>query len=301
MLIDYAAGRRRKKRMANPEVMNLMELCRGETMRFCEAHVPAWGGEVERHAANVARRVLHNLGTGRVQKRYKVARESWPVRPVMAQYIELVLHYYHTTSALLGGLERGDDWAWDELYVRLRNAAGRALARAEGLDGRRTDAADDYASMACLLVHGNTYPCDVAFYAWAHVILANCMRRAGRSRDLVLRTPQRVSSLDDAFRVRGWHSRHETLEDGRWLAGLEQAENRDELLRMMARALTARERSVIAATFFYELADAEIARVHGTTAAYVQVIRHRALRRLRRAYAELGEALHGAELGSAAA
>jgi RNA polymerase sigma factor (sigma-70 family) len=150
-------------------------------------------------------------------------------------------------------------------------------------DDRAADDAHDFAQQACEIVYREPFPYDVSFDAWTTLILHNCIRqRDSRSRDLIDRD-RRVISLDLPDPRVEWNdfSLYDVLSDVSGLTPFERLEVQEWLLQAIGRLRSRVQQQVIINTYFDELSDEDIAQRLGKSKNNVQLLRHRALKRLK--------------------
>jgi RNA polymerase sigma factor (sigma-70 family) len=98
-----------------------------------------------------------------------------------------------------------------------------------------------------------------------------------------------MDSLDEPVATGTGNLLYDIVADPETPVLMERAEDHEWLTRLLRDILDDRQRGVITATYFEGMADAEIARALDITVANVQLIRHRALRRLKEAVRGLKE------------
>ncbi len=228
----------------------------------------------------VARIVHENLDSGRFE-RFQIGRT--PSRPLtLPDYIELVLHNVCSEQARIAALERGDAAAWQQLGAFLAARAWRMIRRFRLMSKADTEAWD-FAHDACLTIFEERYPFDVAFEAWATVILKNIiLTRYMRSSDGIDRS-RAVESIDrpHSFGAAEVAKFQKLLSNGGSPDTFEQVENQMVLLDAIQQLKSKAQRHIIQYAYFEELDDVQIAKRLGRSKQAVYNLRNRALARLR--------------------
>jgi len=262
---------------------DLYALCRQRAAAFYRQHSPVVRRALPAKVAWVATRLRANLASGRAQRLLGLPPECWPLKPALLAYIDRIVRYSDFDFDRLARMQAGDDQAWRSLYEALRAFAFYKLVKT-GIDyAFAAERAQELANHTCLLIFQHPYPGDVDFMAWACRILLNHLRAGPRSTDVTSRFPDLILSLDRPLPGGPNQLPHESMPDTKANHSLERADDRAEIVQLLRSTLGARQREIIVATYFEGRADAEIARALDSTAANVQVSRHRALRRLKRA------------------
>ncbi len=206
-------------------------------------------------------------------------------QPLVA-YVDRVITTYLKEYSRVERLAVGDEAEWVQLHNRLANRAYYALLRRQISATRARDEAMEFAQEACYVIFNSLFPCDVPFDAWTAKILNNLiLQRYTRSRDLIDRKPQAVTSLDcpgyqtdtgDEF------SLYDLLTDESSIVAFKQVEVQDWLIRAIACLRSQAQQQVIIYTYFYDLSDEEIAKRIQKSKNAVQILRHRALKQLQK-------------------
>jgi len=251
----------------------------------------------------IERIFLRNLATGRAgraqchwQSTADAASQRfcppWAKPPVaepsdwLLIYLQQVVQIYQQEQARLQALVQRDDDAWRVLGAQLTDSAYHLLVQ-KGIDAAlATDLARDMAQQTCYKIYMSTFPFDVAFNTWTHVILKNqILHQLTRSKELLDR--QLYIESFDALQAEH-EDQHNFTPIGQMdgergyspFSSSNQIEDRDWLIGAIAQLPSAERRAVIVYTFFYALSDDEIAQQLGKSKGAVHTLRHRALKQL---------------------
>lgn len=208
-------------------------------------------------------------------------------------YRRRVVQTYAAERERLLALEAGEDAAWAALERQLERSALRILTQHGVRGAYAADRAAELAQQACVLIFRATYPCDVAFDAWSHIVLRNVVHAArSRSHD-VLDRGAFVRSLDEmqenadgdevgaAAGRGGFQPCGGAFDDPFGAEGGPGSPDMQALIEAILQMRSANRRAVLVYTYFQGLDDGEIAEKLGRNRDGVQVLRHRALRQLR--------------------
>ena len=262
-----------------------------------------WAGLTAIDIEQVERIFLHNFAVGRAQRVWRrglnppaptaprppSARElpvagddaCWPLA-----YLRQVLRIYRQEGARLHALTHGDDTAWQRLCTQLTTSAYYLLVQ-KGFDAPfARELAHDMAQQTCCKIYDSSFPCDVAFDTWAHVILKNqILHQLTRSTELLDRQLY-IESLEVLQAEQEDRYGFTLLGQGASGVGrsstvpLAQIEEQEWLLGAIAQLSSLERRAVIVYTFFYGLSDEEIAHHLGKSTGAIHTLRHRALKQL---------------------
>ena len=244
-------------------------------------------------ARRIAEIVARNIASGRAQRVMKVwnyggvgaegqqaVTDGHAEEPLRA-YQERVMAIYLREHARVEALAQGDRGAWEALFQSLRHRAYCMLLRMGMSVEQAENEAGDFAQQACEIIFQQRFPFDVAFDAWATLILKRLiLQHRTRSRDLADRVPCLVS-LDLLDGDRGEISLYEFLANPLGVSPFDRVEVQERLLQAIGQLRSQAQQQVIIDTFFYELDDETIAQRLGKTRSAIQLLRHRALKRLR--------------------
>ncbi len=226
----------------------------------------------------IVRSVEHNLASGRFQRLASSRSRTHPLE--LEDYIDRVVACACEESARLEALENGDSTAWEQLFFLLTRRAVAIVRQWRPIADIFGDAAD-FAQQACIIIYHKTYPCDVAFEAWATTILRNLIsERYNRSRDALDRDGHPDSLDATASHDESGSTLGELIADGQSLAPFDQVENLMVLLDAIDQLRSPAQKYVIIATYLEEQDDAAIARRLGKTKQAVYNLRERALAKL---------------------
>lgn len=243
--------------------------------------------EDARLEARVAELVKANLDSGRFQRVAFARSRRHPL--TLAQYVDRVIDCAIKESARIQALEEGDEAEWNRLVNFLFRRAYRTVRRFRS--GTEANAATiDFAQQACLVIFEERYPFDVAFDAWATVILKNLvLAHYTRSPD-VLNRPYSSDSLDQpqTSEEGGVSFLDELIANPQSLAPFEKVENLQVLLKAIHQLRSQAQQRVIVATFLEELDDAQIAKELGKRKQAIYNLRKRALAGLKEILDEKG-------------
>lgn len=253
-----------------------------------------WAGLTAIDIEQVERIFLHNFAVGRAQRVWRrglnppAAHEApgagddacWPLA-----YLRQVLRIYRQEGARLHALTQGDDTAWQRLCTQLTTSAYYLLVQ-KGFDAPfARELAHDMAQQTCCKIYDSSFPCDVAFDTWAHVILKNqILHQLTRSTELLDRQLY-IESLEVLQAEQ--EDRYGFMPLGQGASGvghssapLAQIEEQEWLLGAIAQLSSLERRAVLVYTFFYGLSDEEIAHHLGKSTGAIHTLRHRALKQL---------------------
>lgn len=257
----------------------LAELCaRQPDLCPPAAETAAW-------CARLAQVLAHNIAA----RRFEQARAYQPAglahRLALASYARQVLTELLAEAERLDRLRAGESNAWAAVIDRLERlayhwygAAGReAWALWEARDAAAATCADLWQWL-----QAHPYPFDVPFDRWAACALTHRLHDAARRRQRSEPTP--VESLDQSWtRDAGAETWAEHLVDARSAAEFQRAAEREALLQAIAR-LDARRGLVVRLWYFEQWRADEIAAHLGERVGNIYVLRHRALKELKRHY-----------------
>ncbi len=236
--------------------------------------------ELVKHIAGI---VSRNVASGRAQRvMARQSTEGGEDLPLKA-YIDRVIDFYLQERGRVEALAAQDEVAWTELRDRLTGRAYNILLRLQVASGRARGEAPDFAQATCRIIFSHTFPYDVAFDAWATVILKNhILEHYTRSQDLLDREP-RMLSLDRPGRSETGDdfSLYNLLTDDSGASAFERLEVQEWLMQAIDGLGSRAQQQVIIDGFFYGLSDGEIARRLGKTRQAIYNLRHRALRDLK--------------------
>lgn len=206
---------------------------------------------------------------------------DWPL-----VYLQQVVQIYRQEQVRLLALDQRDDEAWRKLGKHLADSAYHLLVQ-KGIDAAfASDLALDIAQQTCYKIYVSTFPFDVAFDTWTHVILKNqILHQLTRSKELLDR--QLYTESFDELQAEQAERHNFTLIGQVYseygyspFSSSNQIEDRDWLIKAIAQLPSAERRAVIIYTFFCDLSDDEIAQQLGKSKGAVHTLRHRALKQL---------------------
>ncbi len=228
--------------------------------------------------------IIRNIASGRAARVMTLSSTPTPqmgddpVAPLQ-RYVDRVAFFFIKERQRVDELAAGEEAAWMQLQASLTERAARMLAR---LPASAAHDAADFAQETCEIIFGQPFPFDVAFDAWATLILRNqILTRRTRSRDASDRNPD-LASLDQPGTTRSApsFSLHELLSDEAHANEFARVEVQEWLLAAIANLPTESQRWVIIGSFFYDWNDDEIAARLAKSRQAVYNLRHRALRYL---------------------
>ncbi len=222
--------------------------------------------------------VQANIAKGRFQRFAGSRSVSDPA--VLSDYVDRVLFHVCSEYSRIRALEKGDPDAWKYLGDLLARRAFRMIQHFRNSPG--SFEAPDFAHDACLVIFEAPYPFDVAFEAWAFVILKNLViARCSRSGDILDRGMPAMSFNPPRTSGEETFDTSELLSDERSLAPFGRIETESIVRAAIERLRSRAQRQVIIYTYFEGLSDAQIAsRLHRSKQA-VYNLRNRALVRLK--------------------
>jgi RNA polymerase sigma factor (sigma-70 family) len=257
------------------------ELCRRRLSYHNTEHPPTWNGRGERHLTQIVAIVGRNLSSGRVHALTGLAQTRQPSTPLLARYVDRVIHWYDQTHVLIEQLRAHDPQAWLTTYGEVYLVAYRMLTR-RGISSACADA-EELAQVACECVLRKPYPYDVAFNAWAAKIVVRCVLQRDRSADVLDRMHR--YSLDRVVDAGGRSApadAYDFLADERGADEYKRVEQREDCLRAMGRMRSATQRSVLEYIYLEGLDAAEVAHRLNLSTGAVHTLHCRGLRSLRR-------------------
>jgi RNA polymerase sigma factor (sigma-70 family) len=223
--------------------------------------------------------VERNAGSGRLDR---IVACPLTARTRLA-YIDRVIRVVRLEYNRVQPLAERHEPTWTGLFDRLTQRAGRILQRLNHTAPNMREALD-FAQETCETIFREAFPYDVAFDAWATVILKNnILQHYQRSHDVLERAPE-IQSIDrapttsadaDSFAL------HELLADPT-ADPFAQAEVQDWLLAAIAQLPSEAQQRVIIEVYFYDRSEDEVARRLGKSPQAVYNLKHRALRRLKK-------------------
>ena len=260
--------------MTIPDKESVRALCREALL---DADVTSQEGSEEQ----LVRVVQANLDSGRFKRFAKNRIQKQPSFS-LRDYIRIVIFYLSCEHRRISDLERGDPAAWLALCDFLARRAQHYIEQLK--DGVQAHAlALDFAHDACLTIFEKAYPFDVAFEAWATVILKNAITthytRSGDASDRIRRRLS-LEGTNSSEREAGTPL-HELLPDERSPVPFQKIEDQELLREILDQLPRTAQRKVIEYTFFYEQDDDEIAKRLGRSKQAVYNLRNRALVKLK--------------------
>jgi RNA polymerase sigma factor (sigma-70 family) len=239
----------------------------------------------------VTRIVKRNLASGRAQRVMSHDRQREPLtRSQLEQYIDRVIGVYLIEHARIERLAAQADAEWNQLQAELTTRARRMLQHWPASVFQPQAEAPDFAQQACETIFNAIFPYDVAFDAWATVILNNHIRqRATRSRDLVDRNPS-VVSLDQptGSQPEQMTALYDLVQDPTADHLFETVELQLQITAAIARLSSPTQQLIILYSFLYGWSDKQLANHLAKTEQAIYNLRHRALRQLRHIFEEMG-------------
>lgn len=200
-------------------------------------------------------------------------------------YLHRLTQVYRQEHLRLNRLAQGDHDAWHALATQLAKSAYRLLLHRGISADLAVEMAKDAAQQTCIRFYASTFPYDVAFDAWVHLILKNViLHTLTRSGDLLDRG--HTDSLDhlpfelDDLSLSVIASYAATAPNPSHWPHSGQIEDRDWIVRALEKMANPQRRAVIIFTYFYELNDDEIALQLGKSKGAIYTLRHRALKQL---------------------
>lgn len=229
---------------------------------------------LEQSVEEIAILVENNFSSQRYQRFKKKERAAKQL--TQTQYVKRVIPIWIAEHKRWRALKNKEETEWGELQEQLVTAAERGLKR---LGHARLEAAEDYASRACVQIARGIYAFDVPLNVWIATILKNEILDRPTRKDLL---HYAKISLDELVRsdLEDSNPRERQVEDERAQQFVEQLGNRYQLEKWLKR-LSPLRANVIVATYFRGMDDAQIANVLGKTISQIHTARHRALRDLR--------------------
>jgi RNA polymerase sigma factor (sigma-70 family) len=232
-----------------------------------------------------------NLVSGRI-RHVMVQSKLYPSFSdgVYERYVARLVPCYCEEHQRIAGLERGEEEVWLQTRAWLLRRAAQMLRHWDTSDAS-APAAEDFVQEVCATLHDTLgqYAFDAAFDAWLTRILHSTIAaRFMRSRDILDRRSD-VGSLNQQAR----YDPSQAVRFVRWLADpkqisrFEQAEIRM-ILEDALRQLPAVQQTILLHTYVYDLPDAQISSLVGTSVGNVAQLRFRALRKLRRSIMRTG-------------
>lgn len=229
---------------------------------------------VEQSVKEITTLVENNFSSTRF-RRFK-QKERAPKQLTQTQYVERLIPIWIAEYPRWRALKDNDEAAWRELQKQLVTAAKRGLKR---LGHARLEAAEDYASRACVQIAKGTYTFDVPLNIWIATILKNEILDRPARKDLL---PYAKISLNELVSsdLEDSSPRERQVEDERAQQFVKQLGDRYQLEKWLKRLSPLRAK-VIVATYFHGQSDAQIANALGKTTGQIHTARHRALLDLR--------------------
>ena len=222
--------------------------------------------------------VERSLTNGRFQRWN--ANRSRAQRLTVRAYVDRVIEQAHEEFERVIALEEKDSAAWTQLQTLLTHRAAAIIRQSRPTADIFADAAE-FAQQACLVIYHTTYPCDVAFDAWATIILKNIIfERYARSPDALDRNVHPDSLDAPVSHDETGLTLAELIPNSQLLAPFAQVEDRMVLLEAIDQLQSRAQRKVIIAAFLEEQDDAQIARRLHKTKQAVYNLRDRALAKL---------------------
>lgn len=285
---------------------SILQACeRRVSQTLTQANLDQAGTSREALVEHIARIISRNLASGRMgrvigaagQGDLGVPPDGDDMLPApdslagtgqMEAYVDRVITHYLQEHRRVEGLAAQHDAEWAQLVQQLAGRAYHMLVRMQVPSARALSEAAEFAQVSCEAIFSHPFPYDVPFDAWATRILKNCiLQRYTRSQDMIDRQPE-MTSLDrpGLSEAEGDFSLYDLLADTSGIAAFERIEVREWLIQAIAHLHSQAQQQVIVDTFFYELSDEEIAARLGKTKNAVQILRHRALRRLKQILAK---------------
>lgn len=263
----------------------LLAICkRAVECKFTRRHLAQLGFSPTRLAREVFNVVRRNLLSGRAQHALDVPRSTTVLTDNQVEkYTDRVIVVYLAEHERVELLADGDDATWSCLQEMLSRRAYHMLRQWSVAGLHPKDEAADFGQQACEAIYSANFPYDVAFNAWATVILHNLIRkRYTRSRDLIDRLID-IESLDNPgdSPFDDLSSPHELLHDPTAETLYERVDIRQELMEAIRQLPTRAQQNVIIYTYLYGWSDDRIARKLGKTKQAVYNLRHRALQQLK--------------------
>ncbi|HLF26281.1 MAG TPA: sigma-70 family RNA polymerase sigma factor [Anaerolineae bacterium] len=235
-------------------------------------------------ARQVAQIVQHNLASGRAHRVIGCGSGvACLTQGQIEQYIDRVIACYLDEYPRVKQLAEGDSCTWLWLVDLLARRAYHMLQRWQVSSLQANQEAADFAQLACESISQALFPYDVAFSAWATLILKNHVRkRYTRSPDLIDRNPF-TESLDaiHSLQPENNQSLYDMLADPLSEALFKQVDDQEQLTQAIACLSSHTQRDVITFSYLHGLSDELIARRLGKSKQAVYNLRHRALRQLR--------------------
>lgn len=221
--------------------------------------------------------VEENLAGGRFRR--FTAHRKCKSSLELAEYIDQVIRYADQEYARIRALEQGEAAAWNGLRDVLFQRA-KALVRRFNETAVAT-AALDFAQQTCAIIFEERYPCDVAFDAWATIILKNLIVAHYTRSPNPLNHPTQLDSLDmPKSRSDNPTPLGERIAAANSLAPFEKIENEMVLRDAIAQLASPVQRQLIQWSFLEERDDDQIAQDLGKSKQAIYNLRRRALTRL---------------------
>ncbi|HLF25893.1 MAG TPA: sigma-70 family RNA polymerase sigma factor [Anaerolineae bacterium] len=236
-------------------------------------------------AAQVTQIVWRNLRSGRMRRAFgRDGKHMSDALDWLGEYVDRVIHYYLDEHERVERLAGGDNVEWDRLQRLLCWRADKMLRR-WSLTGLATKPeAVDFAQQTCVSIYNAAFPYDVAFDAWATLILRNeILKRFTRSTDMIDRNPslESLDHLDTNHTADSWRSLYDVLADPESEALFERVDIQEQIKQAIARLPSQAQRQVVTDTFLLGRSDQWIARDLGRSRQAVYNLRHRAIQQLR--------------------
>jgi RNA polymerase sigma factor (sigma-70 family) len=232
--------------------------------------------------------VTRNQMLNRVTRVTRVTQYSSAQLPgdetILAAYITGVVKIYLQEHQRIEQLGNGHEEAWVTVINILMPRAVYALQRGLPTGTNVTSEAVELVQDACAIIYSNAFPYDVPFVAWVLKILNNLvLKKFTRSRDLIDRRPAVITSFDHPRQLDpdGSASLYDFVADESGEIPFEQIEQHEWLISAIESLRSQPQQQVIVLSYFHHLSDDEIAAVLAKSKNAVQILRHRALQKLK--------------------
>ncbi|HLF27091.1 MAG TPA: RNA polymerase sigma factor [Anaerolineae bacterium] len=262
----------------------LLTMCKRQVSLFAHSRSGPLPMPPPQLAARVAQIIWRNLHSGRVRRALGRDERRAPI-PLdwLERYVDRVISHYLDEHERVERLADGDSAEWERLQRRLCWRACKMLQHWSRTSLTAQDAVD-FAQQTCVSIYHATFSYDVAFDAWATLILKNdILKRFTRSKDIIDRN-LRVESLDQSHpghECDGSHSLYDTLADPASEALFESVDAHEQVKQAIAQLPNPSQRQVVTYTFLLGRSDEWIAREMGRSRQAVYNLRHRAIQQLR--------------------
>jgi RNA polymerase sigma factor (sigma-70 family) len=273
------------------ELLNAIPtLCRRKLLAFAQASAPEWQANPELHSATISEIVTRNYSSGRIHRMPKQKTHGALDLDLLDAYVERVISVYYQSHERVNRLRQFEEAEWGRLSAALTHSASIYLKR-HGY--RLQDTPEEHAQEACLQIRQSVFPFDVSFDAWAKRILFNHIVQAWRKRDMLDAADftfvplDRSPSGDPDSEIAG--SQHEQIVDERAERAFKQVDDADLVWKALRKLRSRLQREVILAKYRDGLADGQVAERMGKSVSAIQMLRHHALRNLRKIMVQLKE------------